>query len=86
MPRTGLDVACELDVRIDRREQRALDERNCEREGEERVGREPGQARCRLEAAGVHGQEQHRKDEREDHVRRLACCPDDGAVSESGGL
>ena len=60
--KSGLDVARELDVRVDRREQRALHERHGEREREERVRREARKPRRRLEAAGVHGEEQHRKD------------------------
>jgi hypothetical protein len=72
----GLDVACELDVCVDRREQRALHEWNRQRKREERVRRESGQAGSGPQPARVHGEQQHRKDEREDHVRRLARSPD----------
>ena len=42
----------------------------------------PGSVRRRLEAAGVHGQQREREDQRRDHVRRLAGLADDRAAGE----
>ena len=43
----GLDVTREIGACVHRREQRALDERHREREGDEGVRREPRQVRLR---------------------------------------
>src|SRR5918995_687398 len=81
-----LDVPSKIRAGVHGREERALDERDGEREGDERVGREAGEAGRRLEPAGVHEQEQHREDEREDDGRRLAARPDDRASRDRADL
>ena len=57
-----------------------------EREGEERVGREPRQLRRRLEAARVEEQERDGEDERRDRARGLARGAHDRALRESTDL
>ena len=52
-------------------EQRALDERDRQREVQVRVGREAGQARRRVERRGVDRQQQQREGQRRDDHRRL---------------
>ena len=57
-----LHVARDFGARVHRREERALDERNREREREERVGREAGKLGRRAQPAGVHEHERDRED------------------------
>ena len=51
-----LDVAREIGSRVHGREERALDERDRERERDVRVRRKAGKLRRRIEPAGVDGE------------------------------
>jgi hypothetical protein len=73
----GLDVAREICAGVHGREQRALDERHGKRECHERVRREPGQLRLGLEPARVDREQEHREEQRRNHVGGLPQRPHD---------
>ena len=77
----------EVGAGVHGREERALDERDRERERrrKESVGK-PGSSVDGLQAARVHEQQQHREDQREDDRRRLAARADDRAPRDRADL